>query len=268
MIDKLSANVPKPKEGTYIGHDGLLYCEKCGEPLEAVIDVPFIGEKKVRCICSCMEAERMTRADRQRREENERRKRICFKGQKLADCTFANSEENENLKIGINYVDNWKPFKKEGKGILLYGSVGTGKSHLAACIANALIEEGERVVMRNFATIANTLFNTEDKQEYIDSLCGVGLLIIDDLGAERDSKWMHENVFNVIDTRINTGLPLIVTTNLTNEQLGKPQGDWEKRIYDRVLGVCHPIEIKGKSMRRKRLNDEFREMQQLLLKEI
>lgn len=252
---------------TYIGEDGLLYCEKCGEPREKILNMRG-REMKVHCICSCMEEENKTEADRELQFIRERNRRFCFVGKKLHESRFDNSDENENLKIGINYVDNWKSFKREGKGLILYGPVGTGKSHLAACIANALIDEGERVAMRNFSTIANTLFSVEDKQSYIDNICNVGLLIIDDLGAERDSKYMYENVFNVIETRVNTGLPLIVTTNLTSEQLGKPAGEWEKRIYDRVLGACHPVEIKGKSMRRKRLNEEFEATSQLLMKEL
>ena len=124
--------------------------------------------------------------------------------------------------------------------------------------------------MRNFATIVNMLQSSyEGRHSYIKDLChNYGLLVIDDLGAERDSEYMYEIVFNVIDTRINTGLPLIVTTNLNGDNFRNPKGIWERRIYDRLLGSCHPTEIKGKSMRRQQLNDGFEEMQQMLMKEI
>lgn len=267
-IDKLSESVPRGE--TYLGEDGFLHCAVCGEAVETIINVPLRGERKVRCICSCRENERNAEAEREKQEQRERNRRICFNGSKLKEWTFENSLENENLKIGRNYVEDFQNLKRKGKGILLFGSTSKGKSFLAACIANALLDQGEMVRMRNFATITNELFAVpfDGKQEYINSLCRCDLLIIDDLGAERDSEYMYENIFNVVETRKNMGLPLIVTTNLTAEQLKKPVGMWEKRIYERLIEMCHPVEIEGENMRRKKLKDDFQEMQQLLMKEI
>ena len=104
----------------------------------------------------------------------------------------------------------------------------------------------------------------EGKNEYIESLNKYSLLVIDDLGAERGTEYMQEQIFNIIDSRYRSGLPFIVTTNLTMEQMKKPQEVAYQRIYDRVLERCHPIRIDGVSRRREKVRDSYLETQSLL----
>ena len=75
--------------------------------------------------------------------------------------------------------------------------------------------------MTNFNTIIDDIFPLADKTEYIDALAGYELLIIDDLGVERNSEYALGIVFSVIDRRIRSGRPLIVTTNLPLKELKK-----------------------------------------------
>lgn len=263
-IDKLSESVPK-SENEYIGQDGLLHCKMCGEPVETIIDVPTVGKRKVRCICECRRKERDAAAEREKKEQFDRNRKVCFGGSSLMTCTFENSEETEHLKMAKNYVDHFRDFKKKGKGLLLYGTVGTGKSHMAACIANQIIDDGYKVMMTNFATMVNILQSSfEGRQEYIDGLNKYALLIIDDLGAERKSEFMQEQVFNIIDARYRSGLPMIITTNLTAEEMKKPSEIGQCRIYDRILERCHPVAVQGQSIRRQHLKDDFRQMEMML----
>ena len=78
--------------------------------------------------------------------------------------------------------------------------------------------------MTNFSRILNTLtgMHFEDRNQFIDSLNQYSLLIIDDLGIERNSEFALEQVFNVIDSRYRSKKPLIVTTNLTLQELNTP----------------------------------------------
>lgn len=262
-IDKLSASVPH-SDNEYMGQGGLLHCKKCGEPLEVIINVPWKGERKVRCICSCISAEMKKHEAQQREEENQRKRQICFHGSKMADSRFENSEDCELIKTGRNYADHFREFKKMGKGLLLHGTVGTGKSHVAACIANKLIDDGYSAYMTNFATIANELQGTFEKQQYIDSLNKYDLLILDDLGIERKTEFMQEQVFNVIDSRYRSGLPFIVTTNLQPEELKKTTDIGNGRIYDRILERCHPVRATGESYRRQKLKDDFAQIEMIL----
>ena len=102
----------------------------------------------------------------------------------------------------------------------------TGKSYLAGCIANALMEKEIPVHMTNFALILNDLCSPalRGRNEYISRLCRYPLLIIDDFGMERGTDYGLEQVFNVIDSRYRSGKPLIVTTNLTLDDLQNPAG--------------------------------------------
>lgn len=134
---------------------------------------------------------------------------------------------------------------------MLWGNVGTGKTFIAACIANALIENGVSVLMTNFSKILNSLsamFDV-DRNKFIESFNLYSLLIIDDLGIERNSEFALEQVFNVIDSRYRSKKPLIVTTNLTLDELKHPKDLAHARIYDRVLERCVPLKVNRQNIR-------------------
>lgn len=81
----------------------------------------------------------------------------------------------------------------------MWGPIGTGKSYIAGCIANALLNQEITVKMTNFNTIIDDMFPLEDKTEYINALSRYELLILDDLGTERNSEYALGIVFSVID---------------------------------------------------------------------
>ena len=113
-------------------------------------------------------------------------------------------------------------------------------------------------------TILNDLFATEDKTEYIRSLNGYELLIIDDLGVERSSEYALENIFSVIDWRYRSGKTLIITTNIPLVQLKQETKIDKKRIYDRILERCIPVKIDGVSRREAMTNDNMQIMKNIL----
>lgn len=265
ILDSINASVPTAKS-EYVGEDGLLHCSECHDPVQKEIEI--LGVKKmVRCVCECHKKTRALEEENDRKAEQFRMRMRCFEESNMHTWTFEN-DDNQNPKLSSamkNYVNNFAEFKKTGKGLLLYGPVGTGKSFVAACIANALIDRDISVFMTNFARLTNKLQGMfEGKQEYIDSLNKYSLLILDDLGAERKSEYMQEMVFNIIDNRYRAGLPMIITTNLTAEELKKPQDVSNSRIYDRVLERCHPIKMDGNSKRRDKLKDSYEQTQRML----
>ena len=110
------------------------------------------------------------------------------------------------------------------------------------------MEQEIPVRMTNFALILNDLAaRFEGRNEYIDRLCRPPLLVIDDFGTERGTEYGLEQVYHVIDSRYRSRKPLIVTTNLTLDNLQNPQDTAHARIYDRLLEMCVPVLFTGRT---------------------
>ena len=241
-------------ENEYTGRDGLRYCRKCNEPTQ--YRIVFMGrERIVPCLCTCgkkeFEREKLETAERDRLYEIARMKAAGIQDRHLREWTFAKAEDTPVIRMAQNYVKNWKRVKAENLGLLFWGDVGTGKSYAAACIANALLEMRIPVLMTNFSTMLNQMggLYSEERFSYISSLSGFSLLIIDDLGIERSTDYAKEQVYSIIDERYKSGLPVIVTTNLTIEDLRCPIQLADARIYSRILEMCTPVHVAGSDRR-------------------
>lgn len=267
--EKVAAKNIKAEQGDYIV-DGLLHCGKCKTPKQCRVE--FFGEIRTPfCLCKC-ETERRDREEAERkRAERERKakemRRIGFPDSDMQHWTFANDDlQNPRITQAMQkYVENFPELRKKGQGLLLYGTVGTGKTYAAAEVANALIDKGYSALVTNFARIANTVSGLyEGKQAYYDSLNRFDLLVIDDLAAERKTEYMSEIVYTVIDSRYRAGMPMIITTNLTAEELKNPQDITNKRIFDRVMERCLPVEVAGRNRRHQKTAASFSELNNLL----
>ena len=266
VIDQIVAAAPPMKSGDYVGEDGLVYCGKCHTRRQKKIEL--LGEMRtVPGMCQCMiEAEKAEKAQsRAKRIAKERS--LSLMEEADAECTFTNDDrKNPVLSDAVRrYADNFYEMRQKNIGLLLHGPVGTGKTFYAACIANELLEKEVSVKMTNFTRIINDMQSTFDgRQEYLDSLNRNNLLIIDDLGVERESEYMQEQVYNIIDARYRAGRPLIVTTNISLEEIKNPKNVQRQRIYDRVLELCHPVKVDGTSRRRRAVIDHYAERNRLL----
>ena len=265
-----AAKADKNAEDYY--KDGVLFCGKCHTNKEKKIQLA--GEcVTVRCICKC-ESEERERIQKQKDYEEEMRRIERLKVASLMDAklksatlkTFTQKEDNQKLyTIVKNYVDNFETFYKSNRGLLFWGTVGTGKSYAAACIANELLNRKIPVVMTSFVKVLQVIQdNTENETEFVNRLCAARLLIIDDLGTERNTDYALEKVYNVIDSRYRTGKPLILTTNLNLQDMQMTQDIRYQRIYDRIFEMCHPVMVNGTSWRINQAKERFNETKRLL----
>lgn len=267
-MEKSSKAIPI-SEDDYYGENGLLYCGKCNTPKQTEIIV-FDQVRRPYCLCKCAAEARDAEEAEQKRMAFERRikelRRTGFPDTAMLNWTFANDDmKKEQLtKAMKRYVENFPELRKQGSGLLLYGNVGRGKTYAACEVANALVDQGYSVLVTNFSRVLNTLQGTFERQEYIDQINKVSLLVLDDLGIERETAFAKEQVYNVIDSRYRAGLPMIITTNLSIDTI-KNHGDMEsRRIYDRILERCFPIEVTGQNRRHEAVRKSYDDMKGLL----
>lgn len=242
----------------YKGEDGLLYCSKCNTPRQCV--VPGFGRmpSKVQfCLCKCMAenayAERMQLKADMTNLEIEKARQLAKNDPAFRQHTFENDngKHPELMQKAKKYANDFQKHMKNSSGLLLCGPKGTGKSYAAEAIANRVIDNGYPVIFTTFGKIAETAIEAgyEGRREYFESLTRCPLLIIDDVGMERETDYMMEIIQRVIDDRDRSLKPLIVTTNFTAEEINHPaSSEWE-RIWSRIMRTCYPIRCDGNDMR-------------------
>lgn len=268
-IEKAAAEAIKAEQGDYYD-DGLLYCGKCNTPKQCRVEL-FGKERTPFCLCKC-EVEKRDReeAERKRIEFDNRVKdlrRVGFPETEMQGWTF-NTDDRANERVtnvALKYVENFDVMRENGKGLLLYGTTGTGKTFAAACIVNALIDKGFPCLVTSLSRLINTISGMYDgKQEYIDGLNRFALIVFDDLATEADTAYRNEIVYNIIDSRYRAGLPMIVTTNLTAAELKGAEDINKQRIYSRLFERCIPLEVAGSDRRRGRLKEDYKAYSDLL----
>ena len=260
-----AASVANPqKAGDYI-QDDLLHCGICHTPKQCRINL--MGKKRVvSCMCQCAKDQAAAEeSNRRRQEEADRIMRLRNSG--IVSQTHRNAhfgaDDGRNpipMRTLRRYAERWDAVRSENIGLLLYGGVGTGKSYGAACIANYLIERKTPVCMVNLSGVLNSIggYQSEDKNSFIADLMRYPLLILDDVGMERQTEYAMEQVFNVIDARYRSGMPLIITTNLSLAELKAPKSRDHARIYDRILEMCQPVNFGNQGRRADLARDKMR----------
>lgn len=248
--------------------DVLTCCEICGEPKQ-IWYVLQNGQKmlvNVSCACESTKAQHEDEKLQQRKREEhiDKLREEAFLGKRYQEYTFEKARGYDYIVKGLKaYVEHFPEMEAQNLGLILWGEVGVGKTFLAACIANALIDREVSVHMTSVAWIENALFSGE-KNKVLDDLNRCRLLIIDDLDAERGSAFSLEQLHNAVDSRYASGKPLITTTNLKLNQLKNPKGTARKRIYSRILEMCNPVKVIGADRRRDIAEANFAEMKSVL----
>ena len=266
-FEDLAKRNEKPAADDYMGEDGLMYCGKCHTPKQTRV-MAFGKERIIGCNCKCeSEAYAKRKEDEKQKEFNEkvkRLKKLGFTEARLAEYTFDNDDgSNEELsKIAKKYADEFHKFRNEGIGLLMYGNVGGGKTFMASAIANELIAKGVPCSVTSFPHLAN--LDIQKRQDYINNMNDFDLIVIDDLAVERNTEYMNEMVYTVIDSRYRAKLPIIVTTNLTGDEIKAATDVNKKRVYSRLFEMTFPVEVTHSDRRRAILKDRYKTMKELL----
>lgn len=240
---------------------GLWMCGKCNTPRECY----YNGDKHivVPCQCACRAAEdRAACEEERRRRVAEERLDHAFESRAMREKCFENDDGSNPalMRAAREYCRGFDEYRREGLGLLLWGEYkGTGKSYAAACIVNDLCKQGYHAKMLPVSSILSALSYREGGLAYFNLLKQIDLLVMDDLDAHRKTDWTNEKLFDLIDGRCSAGKPLIITTNMSIAAMKAPTTEEVARIFDRVLGMCHPIHVEGASKRRLSAAARYRE---------
>lgn len=201
------------------------------------------------------------RAEERRKELAERRRRIdrLFEQSKLGPrfqrSTFDSWHKRDGAEAACqaakSFVVNWPP--AQGVGMILSGPTGSGKTHLAAAIANELTEREHTVIFQSVPELLLRIRSTFNRgaetteEQLVNELLRCHLLVLDDLGSEKATEWTEATLFELIDQRYRLERPVVVTTNLSPAALGKAIGT---RTMDRLVEMCDIHTIQASSYRR------------------
>lgn len=249
--------------------DGLRLCAICGEKKQTWFEVEgLIPKSKVPCMCKCERDRRdAEEAERKLQEMVQRIKRYrntCLADEQYKECTFdkddgADPKASEFCKA---YVQNWEWVQENNAGIMLWGDVGGGKTFLAACIANALIDMDIPATMTTIPKLVAAMtkdFGAE-RGNILYMVANAPLLVLDDVGTERNTEYSNEQVYEIINTRYKAKKPLIVTTNLTMNAMKNAEDVTHRRIYDRIVEMCTPCRVTSTGRRQKAARSKMEQM--------
>lgn len=264
MYEKMIAQVKeaakeREHESDYIGDDGLLYCSKCHTRRQMPLEIPLIGHKIVPVMCKCdVEKREAEEAARRAFEEQERIKRlrrvgitnVAYRGMTLAHDDGLDPQMRE---VVSKYVDNRREVAAQNIGLLLHGDTDGGKTFWASCIANAMIDNGMSAMITTVPELTRAMQENyeENKVHILNQVRNVRFLILDDIGFERRTPYAYEKLYEIIDARYTAKRPLIITTNLTLDEIKNPADMDYKRVFSRIIEMTTPVHVKGLERRKK-----------------
>jgi DNA replication protein DnaC len=180
-----------------------------------------------------------------------------YRGVSFDRPPVADMARDLQTKIAVNevraFADDLEARLQEGRGLWLFGDTGTGKTTLAMLISKAAIEAGKTVAIYSLPKLLARIRRTYDSEpggesylSFFDRLTSVDLLHIDDLGAEKRSDWVLEQLYALVNERYEAQRSILITTNLTHPELEEQIGS---RTVSRLSQICDEVEVRGDDRR-------------------
>jgi DNA replication protein DnaC len=164
--------------------------------------------------------------------------------------------EFDSTVVGVvrEYVESLDANLEAGRGLWLMGDVGTGKTSLAMLVSKAALEAGRSVAIYSLPRLLARIRRTYDAEageqsylEFFERLTSVDLLHVDDLGAEKRTDWVLEQLYALVDERYESQRSIVVTTNLDQSRLEEQIG---ARTVSRLVEICgDPLPLFGEDLR-------------------
>jgi DNA replication protein DnaC len=156
------------------------------------------------------------------------------------------------------FIENLDERLGQGRGLWLFGDTGTGKTTLAMLVSKAALEAGKTVAIYSLPKLLARIRRTYDSEpggegylSFFERLTSVDLLHIDDLGAEKRSDWVLEQLYALINERYEAERSVLVTTNLDHRELEEQIGP---RTVSRLAQMCEAVDVFGQDRRYGKVN--------------
>lgn len=257
----------KLSENEFLNAEGFICCSKCKEPKQS----EYEGHR-YSIPCKCRRDEIEAKELEEKRRKLEEKRAFSIPNAKLRSFTFDkdDQQDKETTNILKRYVSKFVEMKAKGLGLLLWGSVGTGKTFYAHCIANALIDAGYSVKSTSLSTVVQLAQDFENGEREINKILQNQVILIDDVGTERQTTFANEQIYNFIDKATSLNRVLLLTTNFMPKEFEEAAQDTadlvHARIYSRILEKCYPVKV-NKIKHRDALKEENRQFMKNLLQE-
>ena len=158
------------------------------------------------------------------------------------------------VRVVRTWVENLDDNLTSGKGLWLMGDTGTGKTTLAMLVSKEALARGQSVAIYSLPKLLARIRRTYDAEpggegylQFFERLTSVDLLHLDDLGAERSTEWVIEQLYALINERYESQRSIVVTTNLDQAQLEEQIGP---RTVSRLVEICgDPLPLFGPDQR-------------------
>lgn len=272
MGNVLPLRQPERPQSDFTGVGGVLKKYRFKKPADIVC--PTCGEETwtktndmehprpcacVRKVAEEHDAQMRVYAEQERRYELKRRVEDIYSlsgmGQRLRDMTF-DSFHRERMSIPFDrckkYAETFPDRLKDGRGFILCGTSGTGKTHLVTATANFIVKNHQSVVVyRTEIDLFESLQKSFDGgTDPIPLLISADLLIIDDLGTKKRTEWVGEKLFQIINGRYNDYKPVLITTMKPLPELERYVGE---ACFSRLREICRGavIDMVGSDYRKK-----------------
>jgi DNA replication protein DnaC len=157
------------------------------------------------------------------------------------------------VRVVRRYVEDVDARLDGGQGLWFLGDVGTGKTTLAMLVSKAALDAGRSVAIYSLPRLLaeiRTTFDDASQRSYVDlieRLAAVDLLHLDDLGAERTSEWVLEQLYSIINARYEEQRSVIVTTNISEREALRDQIG--PRTVSRLTEMCEELPLFGPDRR-------------------
>ncbi len=158
-----------------------------------------------------------------------------------------------HMQLVLDFCRDYaRQFGKGAPSLLFQGETGLGKTHLSLAIAGEVIKKGFSVIYGSAQNLLNKLEkerfgnNRDSYGETEQSLLDCDLLILDDLGVEFTTSFTVSSIYNIINTRLNKAAPVIISTNLTPEEL---EQKYSRRVTSRIISCYATFLFVGNDIR-------------------